>query len=1386
MTKKAFSLLFIGLFLFSLCSTAVYARENILFSDSFEADFSSFPPEWSAFTGDTTSENVKADKELASDGKQGVRLTKETRSAPAGITSKKVAALPGGSYTAQADVYLHSGACSLFLKFHDSAGKEVGTKSASAVSAGNWDELSVSMNAPENTAYAFVILYINKTSTGDATFDRVRLSQWPQNSILQNQPLNSNLVFPSGSELAYTAYNEQGDQLSDFSYAGFYAGLTELPATENLPVAVTVSPSPDSDTDDRERLQNIINSAAADPSKMTVIKLNPGRYNISAPGITLKSGVVLSGSGQGPDGTILYATSAQQYSVVRPAGSALKKSGPDINITDDYVKAGSKIIHVEDSSSLQAGDLITIFHPSSAEWSRGMEMAAIRNVYGNDTSWGEGKVDMPTERTIQSIQEDEITLDFPLFVPLNKAYSQSYIYKTDDSGRIENFGVENLRIESYYNGNQEDESHASAAVNISYAKNGFVRNVSAKYFVLNAVVCGRNSKQITVQNCSSLQPISQMAGSRRYSFACSTSAQQILITGCYSYDGRHDFEASYPATGPLVFLDNIADASNTASETHGTWSTGLLYDNLYQIGAGSKGFIAMANRGVYGTALSQGWSAAGCVAWNCLSSTIIAHKPPLSYQNFMIGAWGVYQEAASQNMKSDNIHAYQRIYRTDSVYTADASYFQTSSHTPFVGDAYREAESNPVEPRSLYKAQLAQRITGDYRNTRPNAPILLQPRAEEELSGTKMDLNGIYQKGASAVTVYIDDEPYQAVLQEEDSTFQLSLSLAQGWHKIYFTQTVDGMESTKSADRFVRLGTGGEALPLSSSYPREKTALITNDPRFSFDCLDSAPETLTVSAPQEPLYEGAPFDLTKLTLRAADKAGNPVLLTAAQKASVTWQLSAESEIPAGKLTLQNGILTVSEGALNDGEEKTLSITASLFDNGTGKTIVSPEITLRARQRSKCAKLTVENIPNGAFYRSTLALSTLTVKALDQYGMEMTAPDNLAWELTNSGSQAVIREGTLSFGSVRGTVTLTAKSGEIRSAGISIPVGPNVKQISASKASLSNSGGTSTFALTGERLQDSVTVGAFSGNGEAPILSSLSKWDGKNASAKLTFPSNNSSKQISYTVRISYDGSVFEPTPSASVTVAAKSTGGNSGGGGGGGSSGIRPVTTLTPAPTPTAAPSVSPSPEPVEASDRFEDVDKTDWFCPSVNFVCEKGLFTGTDETHFEPDSPMTRGMLVTVLYRLEGTEEKAKNFFTDIEPDKWYAAPASWAAKNNIVSGVGDNRFAPEDNITREQLAAILYKYAVFLGQNVSFEQAELPFSDREQVSEWAKDACVWATDAGLLSGRENNLLAPGGEAARAEVAAVLQRFLSWRTQSVMNVSLLPDASAGLLFKII
>ncbi len=856
MNKKFFAVALSLLMVLSVFGgMAVLAEEGeVIFADSFETPFTDLPKEWTYF-GANSEGNVKADTTTASDGKYSVRITEESNKASSGLQSKQFKVEAGKTYTASVDSYIFSGQCHMFLKYFDAAGKQLFSKSVSNALTGKWTTISISEPAPANSVTGSVVLCVNKAATGVGCYDNVKVQSGKvsvsqpadsgeiTNPPVQSAPVNAKLVAPDGNGLKYMAYNEQGDTLSDFSYAGFYAGEIDLPDTSKLPVIDTIKPSTDSGADDTGRLQEIIDRASASipDGEMGVVKVEEGRYNINKKGLQIKNGVVLSGSGQGPNGTVFFGTDKSQYTVLKASGNQPAVISEKADITDDYVKSGSAEINIaaDKIGEFAVGDTIVIYHPSSSEWVKGMEMSSTKTSAGADNSWKEGSVDMTTERTIKAINGTTITLDFPMFVPLDKKYTTSYIYKIDESTKITNFGVENLRVESYYNGNADDEEHANVAIGLSNAKNGFIRNVSAKHFILSAVRCGANTKQITVQNCSSLEPVSKVAGSRRYSFSCTTSAQQILFTGCYSFAGRHDYMSSYSSTGPLAFVDNIAEDSTNASETHGTWTTGLLYDNVYCINAGNYGFIALSNRGIYGTSLSQGWTGAGCVAWNSLAPTIIAHKPSLTYQNFMVGTWGRYLDDASLAQKAKAVSAWTALYHTDNVPAGSASdsFFQTTGETPFVGDAYQEAPTTPVEPRSLFKAQLALRLTGDMKNVKPNAPILVSPKAEAELTDKTVSVSGIYQMGAEKVTVYVDDKATDAVLDSATNTFALSVPLADGWHKIYSTQTINGVEGTKGADRFILVGQDDKGNPntLLSVYPREKTALITADNRKTFD-----------------------------------------------------------------------------------------------------------------------------------------------------------------------------------------------------------------------------------------------------------------------------------------------------------------------------------------------------------------------------------------------------------------------------------------------------------------------------------------------------------------------------------------------------------------------
>ena len=151
----------------------------------------------------------------------------------------------------------------------------------------------------------------------------------------------------------------------------------------------------------------------------------------------------------------------------------------------------------------------------------------------------------------------------------------------------------------------------------------------------------------------------------------------------------------------------------------------------------------------------------------------------------------------------------------------------------------------------------------------------------------------------------------------------------------------------------------------------------------------------------------------------------------------------------------------------------------------------------------------------------------------------------------------------------------------------------------------------------------------------------------------------------------------------------------------------------------------------------------------------------GTSLTTFEPNSNMTRAMLVTVLYRLEGSPDASGgSAFADVKDGEWYADAVAWASSNGIVSGYGGGIFGTNDSITREQLSAILHRYVQYKGCDTSKSAELTKFADAPSVSEWAADAIKWAVAEGLITGTTETTLDPKGAATRAQVAAILMRF--------------------------
>ena len=176
----------------------------------------------------------------------------------------------------------------------------------------------------------------------------------------------------------------------------------------------------------------------------------------------------------------------------------------------------------------------------------------------------------------------------------------------------------------------------------------------------------------------------------------------------------------------------------------------------------------------------------------------------------------------------------------------------------------------------------------------------------------------------------------------------------------------------------------------------------------------------------------------------------------------------------------------------------------------------------------------------------------------------------------------------------------------------------------------------------------------------------------------------------------------------------------------------------------------------------FTDISEKDWFYGDVMFVYENGLMLGTSKTLFSPHGTAMRGMMATILWRMEGSPvPKGKNSFTDVEAGKWYADAITWTTENGIFAGYGKDKFCPDDPITREQLAAIFYRYADYKGYDLTVKGDLDKFKDADKITDYAKTAMQWAVGSGLVKGKSGNLLDPQGTATRAEIAAMLHRFI-------------------------
>ena len=458
-------------------------------------------------------------------------------------------------------------------------------------------------------------------------------------------------------KLVYTP-DSLGNRIPDFSYAGYKAGEEFIPM---VPVRVTVPlVAGDATRQIREAIEYVASLKPDNTGFRGTVLLLPGEYRISGEIEINCSGVVLRGSGPLEGGTRLIAAGKDRRAVVRIVGKKDIKTGDSIRIENEYVPVNTQTVRLENNSGLKPGDRVVVNRPATQEWIKQLGT----DHFGGGISalgWKPGEHTIWWDRTVTSVSGNEITLDAPLTVALDRKTGGGYVIPYTWPGRINRVGVENLCLISEYDTlNLKDESHAWMGITMECVEDAWIRNCTFKHFCGSAVMVLETAKRITVENCKSLQPVSEIGGQRRYTFF--TSGQQCLFQRLYAEAGYHDFGLGFCASGPNAFVQCHSELPYSFSGPIDSWASGVLFDIVNVNGH------ALSFRNRRQEAQGAGWNAANSVFWQCSAGLIECFAPP-GAQNWAFGSWA-----------------------------------------EFSGDGYWEQSNNHIHPRSLYYAQLQDRL----------------------------------------------------------------------------------------------------------------------------------------------------------------------------------------------------------------------------------------------------------------------------------------------------------------------------------------------------------------------------------------------------------------------------------------------------------------------------------------------------------------------------------------------------------------------------------------------------------------------------------------------------------------------------------------------------
>ncbi|GHV25444.1 hypothetical protein FACS1894176_03930 [Bacteroidia bacterium] len=514
---------------------------------------------------------------------------------------------------------------------------------------------------------------------------------------------HSALVTPHADGTLTYNKDSKGFILPDFSHAGYKNGDEAIPY---VPVVKEISPL--ADVDNTAHIQAAINAVGAMPLNVNGIRgallLKKGLYRVKGPINVPFAGVVIRGEGNGgdpADNTVIFDDYRDVVSFDSRAIFVLGGTTNDgwnlstnntENILNDTVPVGAYSFKIRKNLNYKVGDLVSINHPSTANW-----LAAI--AYGGNTNgdkWTTSTAPIAYHRYVTNVvhsdAETEITVDAPVFYSLVKSLSQCTVFRFTTRA-LHKIGIENLRIDEQNNGGT-DEYHARHSVYFRNAENCWARNVVTLHFTQSGFITERTTRT-TIEDCFALDPVGQVTGERMYNYNNYAQSQLILFKNCYARGGRHNYISNGTSkTSGCVVYNCKSEGSRASSEGHRYFTQGMLFDSYEDFDPYTDGVLGFYCRNNMGT--MHGWGMANGVIWNAnlrtdqttakngnRNSRIYVEELPTS-QNYVIGSF------------------------TKQGDTGIRAYDQTNKVKGYVEGTNKAG----LEPLSLYDAQLQARHNG--------------------------------------------------------------------------------------------------------------------------------------------------------------------------------------------------------------------------------------------------------------------------------------------------------------------------------------------------------------------------------------------------------------------------------------------------------------------------------------------------------------------------------------------------------------------------------------------------------------------------------------------------------------------------------------------------